>query len=88
MNTFSAHPSGCAFLLRGESMRKKQILDETGMLMTPSRQGKHCLGNGEHPEYECCCDECNYFLYCFPQFDSRLKRNKFKKWIKKLFKKD
>ncbi len=66
-------------------MRKKQIIDGTGTPLTPSRQGRKCLGNGEHPEYECCCDECNYYLYCFPQFDWRLKRNKFKKWIEKTF---
>ncbi len=66
-------------------MRKKQIIDVTGTPLTPSRQGRKCLGNGEHPEYECCCDECDYYLYCFPQYDWRLKRNKFKKWFKKLF---
>ena len=66
-------------------MRKKQIIDVTGTPLTPSRQGRKCLGNGEHPEYECCCDECDYYLYCFPQYDWRLKRNKFKKWVKKLF---
>ena len=66
-------------------MRKKQATDITGVLITPSRQGRKCLGNGMNPEYECCCDECSYYLYCFPQFDWRLKRNKFKKWIKELF---
>ena len=49
-------------------MRKKQIIDVTGTPLTPSRQGRKCLGNGEHPEYECCCDECDYYLYCFPQY--------------------
>jgi len=65
---------------------KKTFIDVTGTPLTPSRQGKRCLGNGEHLEYECCCDECDYFLYCFPQYDSRLLRNKIKKWIKKKFK--
>ena len=59
-------------------MRKKQIIDVTGTPLTPSRQGKKCLGNGEHPEFECCCDECDYYLKCFPQYDWRLKRNKLK----------
>ena len=27
-----------------------------------------CLGNGEYG-FECCCDECDYFLLCFPGFD-------------------
>lgn len=66
-------------------MRKKQIIDVTGTPLTPSGQGRKCLGNGEHQEYECCCDECDYYLYCFPQFDWCLKRNKFKKWIKNCF---
>lgn len=53
-------------------MKEEQIIDVTGTPLTPSRQGRKCLGNGEHPEYECCCDNCNYFLYCFPQYDWRL----------------
>ena len=69
-------------------MRKKLIIDQTGTSLTPSRQGKRCLENGEYPGYECCCDECDYFLYCFPQYDSRSIRNKLKKWIKRLFKID
>ena len=27
-----------------------------------------CLGNGEQG-FECCCDECDYYLLCFPEFD-------------------
>ena len=81
-NTFSAHPSGCAFLLRGKIMRKKQIIDITGTQLTPSRQGKRCLGNGEHPEYECCCENCNYYLRCFPQYKGRLIRNILKNVLK------
>ncbi len=64
-------------------MRKNTIIDITGTPLTPSRQGRKCLGNGEHPEYECCCDECNYFLKCFPEFDERLFINKVKKFFKK-----
>ncbi len=64
-------------------MRKKQIIDITGTTLTPSKQGRKCFGNGEHPEYEC-CDECDYYLYCFPQF-APPKGNKFKRWLKKLF---
>jgi hypothetical protein len=29
--------------------------------------GKECLGNGTHDDIEIQCDECNYFLECFPQ---------------------
>ena len=35
--------------------------------LTPSHQGRECLGNGSWPGYECCCDECNWFLECFPE---------------------
>lgn len=49
-------------------MRKKEkIIDITGIELTPSRQGRKCKGNGEQG-YECCCDECDYFLKCFPQY--------------------
>ena len=27
-----------------------------------------CFGNGEY-EFECCCDECDYYLLCFPEFN-------------------
>ena len=64
-------------------MWREQIIDVTGTPLTPSRQGRKCLGNGDHPEYECCCDECSYYLKCFPQYDYRLKRNKFKNDDKK-----
>lgn len=59
-------------------MRRKRIIDATGIPLTPSRQGKYCLGNGDNPEYECCCDDCDYYLYCFPQYNLRLKRIKLK----------
>ena len=49
-------------------------IDEgTGILITPSPQGELCLGNGEHEGYECCCDECGYFLDCFPEYKQNLK---------------
>ena len=43
----------------------------TGTLLTPSYHGVDCLGNGEHPEAECCCDECNFYLDCFPDWDRK-----------------
>ena len=36
--------------------------------LTPSYHGEKCLGNGEHPGIPCCCDECNYYLICFPDW--------------------
>ena len=40
----------------------------TGILLTPSFHGDACLGNGDNLGYECCCDECDYYLYCFPDW--------------------
>ena len=45
-------------------------VDITGIELTPSMY-KYCKGNGEHKDecgkcYEICCDECDYFLLCFP----------------------
>ena len=40
----------------------------TGILLTSSYHGKDCLGNGEQG-FEFCCDECDYYLLCFPEFD-------------------
>jgi len=40
------------------------IIDVTGAELTPGNYWKDCLGNGEHEGAECCCDECDYMLYC------------------------
>ena len=45
------------------------LMDPTGVELTPSYHGELCLGNGEYPQYECCCDECDYYLVCFPDYD-------------------
>ena len=45
------------------------IIDSaTGILLTPSFHGEDCLGNGEFAGLECCCDECDYYLICFPDW--------------------
>ena len=69
-------------------MRKKipkKDIDPTGVLLTPGKP-KVCLGNGEMG-FECCCDECDYFLLCFPEFDIPYKKgNIFTKIRRMLFK--
>ena len=45
----------------------KKVIDITGIELTPGEPSV-CLGNGEQG-FECCCDECDYFLLCFPEFD-------------------
>ena len=49
------------------------IIDITGIILTPGNGGNDCLGNGEHTDengnlIECCCDECDYYLECYPKF--------------------
>ncbi|MBO7292399.1 MAG: hypothetical protein J6V07_00515 [Clostridia bacterium] len=51
-------------------MRKrnpKRIIDVTGVELMPGKPTV-CLGNGEQG-FECCCDECDYCLLCYPEFD-------------------
>ena len=45
----------------------EKVIDITGIELTP-RKPDDCLGNGKQG-LECCCDECDYFLSCFPEFD-------------------
>ena len=50
---------------------QKRIIDVTGIELAPG-EPDICLGNGEQG-FECCCDECDYYLRCFPQFDLSIK---------------
>ena len=43
----------------------KKVIDATGVELTPGEPAV-CLGNGERG-FECCCDECGYYLLCFPE---------------------
>ena len=45
----------------------EKIFDISGIELLPGAPDA-CLGNGEQG-YECCCDECDYYLLCFPAFD-------------------
>ena len=49
----------------------KKVIDITGVELTPGEPDV-CLGNGDQG-FECCCDECDYFLLCFPEFDLEVK---------------
>ena len=55
--------------------------DITGISLIPSVQGQHCPGNGMTRDkngnlIECCCDECDFMLECFPEYDSIDKNTK------------
>jgi len=54
-------------------MRKKQTFDVTGTPLTPSFMGRKCLGNGKYTDYEICCENCDYYLKCFPKLFIRFK---------------
>ena len=51
----------------------KKVIDVSGVQLTPGERDV-CLGNGEQ-EFECCCDECDYFLLCYPEFDLKNTKN-------------
>ena len=51
----------------------EKIIDITGIELTPGNEGKDCKGNGtqfdEHGNpLECCCNECDYMMICFPEY--------------------
>ena len=57
-----------------QSTKDTTLFDSTvGIWLTPSYHGQYCLGNGEHPDIECCCDECDYYLACFPDWKTFIK---------------
>ena len=64
------------YILMGGYMSKnipKKVIDITGVELTPGKSAI-CLGNGEQG-FECCCDECDYCLICFPEFDLKNKKD-------------
>ncbi len=54
---------------------QKKVIDITGTELTPGKPNV-CLGNGKQG-FECCCDECDYYLFCFPEFDIKSKGQNF-----------
>ena len=62
------------YMLKGKHMNnliQKKVTDITGIELTPGKPSV-CLGNGEQG-FACCCDECDYFLFCYPEFDLKNK---------------
>ena len=46
----------------------KLVRDPSGVLLCPGHP-KLCLGSGKFGKlFECCCDECDYYLACFPEW--------------------
>lgn len=47
---------------------RNAIINDEEDCVTPSFHGVNCRHNGENPCFEIFCDECDYFLACFPEF--------------------
>ena len=47
----------------------KRVTDITDVQPAPGEPAV-CLGNGEQG-VECCCDECDYYLLCYPEFEPK-----------------
>ena len=48
----------------------EKIIDVTGAELHPG-DPERCQGNGKDPVFECCCDECDYYLACYPDWDKQ-----------------
>jgi hypothetical protein len=46
---------------------QKKVIYTTGIKLMPGKPDV-CPGNGEQV-FECCCDECDHYLLCFPELD-------------------
>lgn len=51
-----------------EKLVDMRFKDPTGAELAPG-DPDNCQGNGEHPDFEICCDECDFFLKCFPEWE-------------------
>ena len=55
-------------------------MEQVEEILTPSYHGELCRHNGDNPDYEIACDECDYYLTCFPDWKEMLpqKEERFK----------
>ena len=54
----------------GECFERMALLrGHENWLYRPSYHGEKCPSNGDNNGIECRCDNCNYYLRCFPEFD-------------------
>lgn len=51
-----------------------QNVDVTGAILCPG-DPERCQGNGKDPRFEICCDGCNYFLECYPEWGRKGETN-------------
>lgn len=43
-------------------------MEQQEEVLTPSYHGELCRHNGDNPDYEIACDECDFYLICFPDW--------------------
>lgn len=43
-------------------------------VLTPSYHGELCRHNGDNPNYDIACDECDYYLACFPDWKEYIEK--------------
>jgi len=66
-----AYEKGELFDVKTTKMSDEKIINVTGADLAPGYP-EHCQGNGKHPNFEICCDECDYYLDCYPEFLSNV----------------
>lgn len=54
-------------------MNDYRLDSNTDEILTPSYHGEKCRHNGENPDFEIACDNCDYFYSCFPEADELFK---------------
>ena len=55
------------FVSEAEEKIPETVSDSSGAVLTPGKP-QTCEGNGSNDAYEICCDECDWFLACFPEY--------------------
>jgi hypothetical protein len=50
---------------------EEKVIDPTGTELTPGDPW-NCLGGDNHPEHPLCCDECDHYLACFPEYQKEV----------------
>ncbi len=55
------------FVSEAEEKIPETVSDSSGAVLTPGKP-QTCEGNGNNDSYEICCDECDWFLACFPEY--------------------
>lgn len=66
--------SGAILLIIVLVVGQTSVIKENNMKniqLTPSPNGEKCIGNGQKKDIECMCDECDHFLECYPEWDSK-----------------